>query len=490
MSPNSTPGLHHEGDDALPGLAQAAGVEGRAGEVQEAARGLGPGGLRATACSSCSPPGVGHLGAHHVDRAPRRRPRSRHARSATAGGRRCAPRPSARRADRPRRRDRRRRPCWRRGGSSRNRRARTGAPARGTWRGPPPPARDCQGNGPRWSPPRMRRSGGNPAETASPSRKRAKSAGVWPVYPPSGLTWFEVDSTSRELPSAFACAIAASSTVGWAEQTDQIPRGSPRFCAATSARSESAPAPAPTRGLVSVIAATPRGARPRTRRRSARDRRRPRGRSPPSGRARGPRAGRGRSGFGEQPLAAQDLVDARRCSRRRRCATSKRAALASVSCWPRASSSRAPRPSASRAAFTASSSSTARRVHTAHWPSRPPAKPTRCGLRPGSRQQVGHDRVVVAGVERHIAGPAALRQRAHHVERLVAVEGRDLDGHDVLDLQEAPPELGVQDPPAHRGLEVEAEERAAPRPRGGSGRAARAFVAVAQARPGSGGPAS
>ncbi len=55
-------------------------------------------------------------------------------------------------------------------------------------------------------------------------------------------------------------------------------------------------------------------------------------------------------------------------------------------------------------------------------------------------QQVEHDVVVVAGVERDPIGGAGLDDAAHHVERAVAVERRDLDGDDVLDRREAPPE--------------------------------------------------
>ena len=48
---------------------------------------------------------------------------------------------------------------------------------------------------------------------------------------------------------------------------------------------------------------------------------------------------------------------------------------------------------------------------------------------------------------------------ADDVERLVAVERRDLDRDDVGDLREAPPERVRQPPPADRRLQVEADER-------------------------------
>jgi hypothetical protein len=73
-------------------------------------------------------------------------------------------------------------------------------------------------------------------------------------------------------------------------------------------------------------------------------------------------------------------------------------------------------------------------------------------------EQVGHDAVVVAGVERDIVPPAG-GQRSRHLERPVAVEGCDLDGDDRGNLQELAPERMIKDAPAHRRLEVEAEER-------------------------------
>ena len=95
-------------------------------------------------------------------------------------------------------------------------------------------------------------------------------------------------------------------------------------------------------------------------------------------------------------------------------AGSKSAALASVSSAPSASSrSGSPvldRPR--REAWQRPSISTARFVQTAHWPSRPPDKWTAASVSPRRerRQQVGHDLVVVAGVERDVVA-AALGQR-------------------------------------------------------------------------------
>ena len=56
------------------------------------------------------------------------------------------------------------------------------------------------------------------------------------------------------------------------------------------------------------------------------------------------------------------------------------------------------------------------------------------------RQQVQHDVVVVAGVERDALLGAGRDHAADHVQRAVAVEGRHLDRDHVVDFGEAPPE--------------------------------------------------
>ena len=75
------------------------------------------------------------------------------------------------------------------------------------------------------------------------------------------------------------------------------------------------------------------------------------------------------------------------------------------------------------------------------------------------REQVRHDVVVVAGVERDAVLGACLDHAAQHVERAVAVERRDLDRHHVVDLRETPPEARRQMQSADRGLQVEAKQR-------------------------------
>ena len=67
--------------------------------------------------------------------------------------------------------------------------------------------------------------------------------------------------------------------------------------------------------------------------------------------------------------------------------------------------------------------------------------------------------VVVAGIERDAVGGAGLDHAAHHVERAVAVERRDLDRDHVLDRREAPPERHRQHDAADGGLQIEADQR-------------------------------
>ncbi len=81
------------------------------------------------------------------------------------------------------------------------------------------------------------------------------------------------------------------------------------------------------------------------------------------------------------------------------------------------------------------------------------------GLDDKRRQQIEHDVVVVAGVQRHPVLRAGSDDAANHIERAVAVERRHLDRDHVVDCREAAPELGRQRDAAHRRLQVEAHQR-------------------------------
>src|SRR5205823_5550337 len=72
------------------------------------------------------------------------------------------------------------------------------------------------------------------------------------------------------------------------------------------------------------------------------------------------------------------------------------------------------------------------------------------------RDQVHDDVVVVAGVQSDVVA-SCLDDCADDVDRLVAVEGSDLDGYDVFDLGELSPEREGEHTSADGGLEVEAD---------------------------------
>ena len=116
-----------------------------------------------------------------------------------------------------------------------------------------------------------------------------------------------------------------------------------------------------------------------------------------------------------------------------------------------------------------SSSSTAFLTHTLQWPSRPPLMRTVVDApfarHDERREQIEHDVVVVAGVERDAVGGAGLDHAAHDVEGAVAVERRDLDRDHVLDRREAAPERHRQHDAADGRLQVEADQRNLPRDR-------------------------
>ena len=114
-----------------------------------------------------------------------------------------------------------------------------------------------------------------------------------------------------------------------------------------------------------------------------------------------------------------------------------------------------PASGAAAAALQRSSSSTAPCVHTDQWPSRPPRKRTVTGspsrIDVERRDEVEHDVVVVAGVERDAVLGARRDDAAHDVERAVAVERRDLDRDDVVDRGEARPERAPRSRPPTAG---------------------------------------
>src|SRR5205085_7308624 len=73
--------------------------------------------------------------------------------------------------------------------------------------------------------------------------------------------------------------------------------------------------------------------------------------------------------------------------------------------------------------------------------------------------EVEQDVVVVAGIKRYSIERACGRDTAQHIERAVAIERRDLDGDDIVDQREAPPELGAENDTADRRLQIKPDQR-------------------------------
>ena len=65
--------------------------------------------------------------------------------------------------------------------------------------------------------------------------------------------------------------------------------------------------------------------------------------------------------------------------------------------------------------------------------------------------EVEDDVIVVAGIERDALGGIRLGDAADHVQRAVTIERRDLDGDDVVDRRETPPERHRQHQQPRRG---------------------------------------
>src|SRR5437867_9883802 len=74
------------------------------------------------------------------------------------------------------------------------------------------------------------------------------------------------------------------------------------------------------------------------------------------------------------------------------------------------------------------------------------------------RREIPDDIVVVPGVQRDVVA-AGLTDRAHDVESLVAIEGRDFDRPQIRNLRELAPKRIIEYAPANGGLEIKTEER-------------------------------
>src|SRR5688572_26409538 len=72
-------------------------------------------------------------------------------------------------------------------------------------------------------------------------------------------------------------------------------------------------------------------------------------------------------------------------------------------------------------------------------------------------EQICHDAVVVARVERDFVFSTAFGERTHHVEGLVSVEGGNFHRHHSRNLEERAPELVLEANSPDSWLQVEAE---------------------------------
>src|SRR5436305_1220833 len=71
-------------------------------------------------------------------------------------------------------------------------------------------------------------------------------------------------------------------------------------------------------------------------------------------------------------------------------------------------------------------------------------------------EKITDDVVIVAGVQRNLFAPATIDNCANHIDSLVSVEWRDLNGNNILDFGELPPEFVTQNTPSDGWLKVKA----------------------------------
>src|SRR5207237_6634291 len=74
-------------------------------------------------------------------------------------------------------------------------------------------------------------------------------------------------------------------------------------------------------------------------------------------------------------------------------------------------------------------------------------------------EQVEEDVVVITGVESDFSSASGLGKRAHNLESLIAVEGRDLNGNNVFNLKKLTPEFVRKRAASDRWLKIETHDR-------------------------------
>src|SRR5438093_13311401 len=73
-------------------------------------------------------------------------------------------------------------------------------------------------------------------------------------------------------------------------------------------------------------------------------------------------------------------------------------------------------------------------------------------------EEIDHNIVVVARIERYFACSARFGYGSEHIQGLVAIERSDFDRDDIWNLDEAPPELIRKQPATGRRLQIKTED--------------------------------
>src|SRR5215472_18626408 len=75
-----------------------------------------------------------------------------------------------------------------------------------------------------------------------------------------------------------------------------------------------------------------------------------------------------------------------------------------------------------------------------------------------SCQQVADDVVIVPGIEGDVVGASTVDHRAHYLLSLIAIEGRNFDGNNLVNFCEPTPKVITQDAAAHGRLQIKSDD--------------------------------
>src|SRR4051812_45842764 len=74
------------------------------------------------------------------------------------------------------------------------------------------------------------------------------------------------------------------------------------------------------------------------------------------------------------------------------------------------------------------------------------------------RQEIEDDIIIVTGIERNVIA-ARFSHGPHDIQRLITIEWRNLDRHNLVNLGKSTPKTERQNAPAHRRLQIESDQR-------------------------------